>query len=724
MAVIGAWGDQATMQPSVRATAIGLLEAAVLAAQNAAGSAGGEAGAVAGAAAGVAAVQPLLAQADQAKDEAQDAARMAASERALAFQAQTQSRVYAVNSAESSGSAQEFALLAASSAAQAMVNGRPYTSISAGLAGTAEGEPFDVYGSAVGLTNAFVVTYRKVSNAAVYIDTFPNKAAYDAVAPSAARGAEAAYRGSAAPLPNFADLTGGPHYRVYDPDNADAGQDIDADGVFATTDTLNKRQTNSYGQTFSNSVDLFGPTSITQRLTIGGAAPQTETVDQPQTVSLSTTQEIYGSNGVLLLGFDGLNSCLYVGQVMPVPQTDGTLWRRSRGSLGIMNKPGWYTGQHSYLPEQVPPPQCILSPVVKYPDQAPELATRVYILIPSVCKIGNRLFFAWCGDAVHPEEGAGNFIILAYSDDEGLTKTEFAYVLHPEPTIARTMMPQLWVDQYGKLQLIFSMNYAFPGIAGGDDRHGVWNLPINSEMGAKPRCGRAWQVSTYGIPGRPVWVDDRFLVNVDLVENATSGLPAPGPISAWRGKSIFEIDTRTRSAEKLGHIPNSAAFASYQESSTVQLRDGSLLTMFRTRTPGSAPIRSAQISRSPDGEPNNFGPLADFAALPPNPTTRAAMVMSANGRPLVAFNNHPSQRTSMTLAVLNDDATAILQSVLIDQMTGVSTSYPSIWCDGDNIYVIYDGGRDSAKQIIMVKVSEAALIAGTAIPIYRMIEDQ
>ena len=717
MAVIGAWGDQATMQPSARATAVGLLEAAILAAQNAAGSVGGQAGAIAGAAAGVAAVQPLLAQADQAKDDALEAARLASSERAIAAQFSERSRVNAVISAESSGSAQGFAQLAASSAAMAMVDQKPFASISAGLAAVAEGETFAVYGSALGVTNAFAIAYRKVSNAAVYIDTYPNKAAYDAVQPSAARAYTATELSKSAALPNFIDRMGGASMQLFDHDNAQAAVDLDADGVFASTDTLNKRRTDSYDQSFEGDVSVGGTVGAANRLHIGGSLTQTEILDRPVFRMLLAAEEVHGPNG-LIIGMDPSRG-LYMGPVAPIPQIDGTFWRRANGTLGVFTKVGWYTGKRAYTPEVMPPPQCILRPLVKYPDEAPELGTRVYILIPSICKKGNRLFFAWCGDAVHAEEGAGNFIILAYSDDGGLTKTEFAYILHPEPDLGRTMMPQLWLDLQSRLQLVFSMNYAFSGVAGGDDRHGAWCMPIDFEMGAKPRCGRAWQVSTYGIPGRPSLVDDRMLINIDLVENPSSGLPVAGPIAEWRGKSIFEIDTSTRSAEKVGRIVNSVAYASYQECSTVQLRDGSLLTSFRTRTPGGM----TQIARSPTGEPSGYGDVENWSALPPNPGTRSALVMSANGRPVVAWNSDATQRTNMTLGILNDGGTALIASVLIDQLSG-SSSYPSIWCDGDDIYVVYDVGRTSNKQIIMVRVSESALLAGAASPEYFTIEDQ
>ena len=607
--------------------------------------------------------------------------------------------------------------------AQTLVVG-PYKSQAAGEAATAVGDIFHV----IGPGNAYATPYeRTAGGSTVAGQPIASPASIAAVQPSALAALAAARRSVPAAKGTHMDRTGGTATEELAPGLADAltrfvGRPVrgsyDLLDRIDQIDTLARVITHWYDQDISGSLHVSALTRMSGGVEMGGADPQLEVIDKPLWTELLAFWALRGRNGSLI-EYDGPNDRIIMGVAGAIPQVDGALWQHPDGTLRVNRPVGWYTGKHSYLSESAPPPQCLLRPRVRYVEDAPELATRVFILIPSVCKVEDRLFFAWCGDAVLAEEGAGNFIILAYSDDGGLTKTEFAYVEHPEPSLGRTMMPQLWRDLDGRLQLVFSMNYAFVGIAGGDDRHGAWCMPIDFPLGDKPRCGRAWLVSTYGIPGRPALVDDRMLINIDLVENPTSGLPTPGPISAWRGKSIFEIDTRRRSAIRVGGIVNSVAYASYQECSTVQLRDGSLLTSFRTRTPGGM----TQIARSPDGDPNNYGAVANWAALPPNPGTRSALVMSANGRPVVAWNSHVSERTNMTLAILDDSGSTILQSVLIDQLT-VTTSYPSIWCDGDDIYVVYDRGRTSNKQIILVKVSEAALLAGNAVPAFFTIEDQ
>lgn len=139
MAVIGSWGDQATMQPSTRATAIGLLEAAVLSAQNA----GAASGAIAGAQAGIAATQPLVDQATNARDEAVNAKIGTGLDSAAATAAKEAAQAAAVD--------------ADASAQIAQTTGPKYDSIAEGMAATAIGATFNVFGP----TDRYVTTYRK-----------------------------------------------------------------------------------------------------------------------------------------------------------------------------------------------------------------------------------------------------------------------------------------------------------------------------------------------------------------------------------------------------------------------------------------------------------------------------------------------------------------------------------------------------------------------------------
>ncbi|WP_311269750.1 sialidase family protein [Sphingobium sp. WCS2017Hpa-17] len=615
-------------------------------------------------------------------------------------------RIDALATADNSAKAQAAAGSAASSAATAMAGGTIHPSIAAGLAATEDGKTFNVGGTALGLVSVYAVTYRRVGNAAVFVDNIANKAAYDAVYPSATRGGEAAYRGRVAARTNFLDRMGGTALEYIQHDLAEALVRATIYGEIDRIDTLLGLVTQAYGQRFLSAVTMDAEARMRGLMEVGGVSPQQVTL---ATAQFHEVRELlnYRSRRGTLLEIDGQNDWLRVGDRGPVPQIDGGVWRHADGTLRVNEIVPWYTGKRRYLSETAPVPQMTARPIVRYYDEAPELHHPVYTLIPSIAVIKGRIWVAYCVDVVHAEEGAGNFLVLTFSDDRGASWTEHSYILHPDAS-GRTVCPTLFIDLQGRLQFAFAVNYNDQ-----DNRNGAWCVPINNPNGQKPRIGRPWRISTYGIPGIPFIADDSLLMNLDQHETPSIG---PNPIPQWRGKSIFEIDTTRRAAEKVGFIPNSASFASFQECASVQLRDASLMTIFRTR-------QSLWVARSPDGDPNNYGPIEQFTAIPtPNPTSRAALVMSANGRPLIAWNNHASQRTNMTLGLLNDAGDTLLQTLLIDQL-GVSTSYPQIWCDGDDIFVVYDRGRTSELQIIMVRVSEAALIAGTAIPEYFIVKD-
>lgn len=148
MAVIGSWGDQTTMQPSTRANAVGLLEAAVLAA----GNKGGETGAIAGAAA----AQPF---ADAAESSANDSAASATAS-ALQRSAAEQAAIQAAAQKD----------LAVSAALTATFAAPPFDSVPEGLAATNEGGSFEAYGP----KRAYVTRYRKINGSAVYQDDVAN----------------------------------------------------------------------------------------------------------------------------------------------------------------------------------------------------------------------------------------------------------------------------------------------------------------------------------------------------------------------------------------------------------------------------------------------------------------------------------------------------------------------------------------------------------------------
>lgn len=179
----------------------------VLSAGAAAGAAGGAnaavpvasaVGAEAGAQAGADAAEPFAEAAAASEQVALDAADMALSERQLAQQARTDAGGFASLADQRAGDAEaaaaategdrtaaEQSALVASAAANtastaataALAGGNLYPDDASGLAATAEGGYFNVAGSG----SVYVTTKRKVGGVAQFVQSYPSKAALDAV---------------------------------------------------------------------------------------------------------------------------------------------------------------------------------------------------------------------------------------------------------------------------------------------------------------------------------------------------------------------------------------------------------------------------------------------------------------------------------------------------------------------------------------------------------------
>lgn len=71
----------------------------------------------------------------------------------------------------------------------------------------------------------------------------------------------------------------------------------------------------------------------------------------------------------------------------------------------------------------------------------------------------------------------------------------------------------------------------------------------------------------------------------------------------------------------------------------------------------------------------------------------------------------------MTIKLSEDDGETWPYSVVLEGADSPqTTSYPIVAVDGDDIYTIYDYGRDVANEIRVTKVKESEIVAGTSVP--------
>jgi len=95
------------------------------------------------------------------------------------------------------------------------------------------------------------------------------------------------------------------------------------------------------------------------------------------------------------------------------------------------------------------------------------------------------------------------------------------------------------------------------------------------------------------------------------------------------------------------------------------------------------------------------------------PNSRFFIGRLPSGRTLLVHNANPGKRKDMTASLSEDDGKTWTASLLLDSDDGVSYPDVSFAPDG-SIYVVYDHGRQSFKEIVLAKIAEEDILNGKA----------
>lgn len=327
----------------------------------------------------------------------------------------------------------------------------------------------------------------------------------------------------------------------------------------------------------------------------------------------------------------------------------------------------------------------------------PAYAQRKFQGIPSIARSGARFWAVWYGGG--KTEEPGNFAVLAYSDDQCRTWTEYGYLTFPGDPTRRVYDPQVWTDPAGTLWVLFA---ASGGSKVHDGTEGAWAITA-SQPATAPQWSKAFRLSYYGIPMRPAQIGDKVYLPIDYWSRAAR----PPLYPELTGKRIFRLDYRQRQVHYLSTLGTSIQTPGVDETNLAQLRNGDILAAYRTSG-------ATEYSISRDGG-LTWTPSAIWSALGPNPASRIALTNSPSGRLVVAYNNAAS-RSALTLKLSEDGGKSFPYAVLLEG--NGHTSYPEIaFGEGGDIFVIYDN-RGSGRSILVARVNEAEVIAGSAEPLH------
>lgn len=359
------------------------------------------------------------------------------------------------------------------------------------------------------------------------------------------------------------------------------------------------------------------------------------------------------------------------------------------------------------------------NPGTSFSDEIPSMITgipagyeesnRKFQGVPSIARSGSRYWMAWWADKNSIGENHGNFFVIGYSDDNCKTFTQSHTLMYPANNNHKLLDPMLWKNpESGEVWLFFS-SMSKPGQIE-DGLYGCWCTVLENPNA--PR-GFSWSLPVkyrnIGDPRRPIRIGGKWMQCVDVYRVTIQPIY---PETA--GCEFVEFDPRTKSTVNIGHNTpnNNGAYGGYFETELIQRMDGSLMSTTR----GASSVAGILWrSFSYDGG-KTWSAQEAYTALGTVGSSRTWLGRLPSGRLLIVYNAS-TNRKALTIKLSEDDGETWPYSVVLEGADSPQTvSYPIVAFDGDDIYTIYDYGRDVANEIRVTTVKETEIVAGTAVP--------
>ncbi len=348
-----------------------------------------------------------------------------------------------------------------------------------------------------------------------------------------------------------------------------------------------------------------------------------------------------------------------------------------------------------------------LSPGPEYAD-----STRIFQGIPGLERAANgRLWAIWyAGGPDEPSEGAGNYVMIVTSADDGQTWSGPKLVIDP-PGDVRAYDSVLWHDPQGRLWLFWAQSSHW-----WDGRSGTWAIVSENSGDETPQWSEPRRLCDGIMMNKPtvlsngdwhlpvsIWAreaDKR--TRPEHQHDLGDAIGASVVVSKDQGKT-FAVAGRTRAPESI-----------FDEHMIVERRDGSLWMLIRTKV---------GIAESTSTDGGQTWTPAELAGIP-HINARFFIRRLASGNLLLVRHNPPDiedkkTRSHLTAYLSEDDGKTWKGGLLLDERAGIS--YPDgVQDENGLIRIIYDYNRTKDKLILMAAFSEADVLNGQPGPQTRL----
>lgn len=315
---------------------------------------------------------------------------------------------------------------------------------------------------------------------------------------------------------------------------------------------------------------------------------------------------------------------------------------------------------------------------------------------------GGRIYLGWYAGGIK-EPHMNNYNLLVYSDDEGKTWSKPLFVIPSSYELnIHALDIQIFIAPSGELHVVWVQNntvvqteenkydengnirWNVDGYIFEDARHSSWEMICYDPDAEKPVFTEPKFVYPGFLRCKPT-----FLKNGDWLCFAYDQLTNcyGYNITTDSGKTYI----RCYGGEKID--------TPFDETMAYQKNDGSVRMFARSSIGELAETTSYDNGRTWE----KAKPSGITAA-----NTRFYVEKLPSGNVLLVHNDHPTERTRMTIKLSEDDGKSWKYSKCIDIRQDIS--YPDAAYKDGKIYLTYDCGRTSDKEILFASFTEEDII--------------
>ena len=317
---------------------------------------------------------------------------------------------------------------------------------------------------------------------------------------------------------------------------------------------------------------------------------------------------------------------------------------------------------------------------------------RKYQGVPAIERTAKgRIYFAFYSGG--GDEGIGNFVPVFRTDNEGASMEEpFMLVMPSNSETCRVYDPCLWMDPVGRLWLFAAQSYTYY-----DGRCGVWASVCENPDADIPEFSPMRRIANGIMMNKPIVYRGEWLLPCaiwDKFKSSYNDLPEE------RFSNVYRSADNGKTFTLLSHTDYPDRYV--DEHMMAELSNGNILMLIRGK-------HGIGMALSTDGARTWSRPVDSGLG---GPCSRFCLRRLKSGRLLLVNHWNFHQRNNLTAMLSEDDGKTWKGFLMLDERKDVS--YPDCAESADGtLYIIYDHERYGAKEILMAKVTEQDILAGT-----------